>query len=186
MLKIRLNAKQVGELDNFKKTFPKYKLTSYETLARLRMPDTFNYKHKPRLYKETSKIILQMFYDLGLIFHRLPMSYRIKILSNSAVYRFFTDYVFNVLDKDAKKKLKKKKDEQETFDLYSLYQTFFSIGLEGYVNMMPNEFRDYLLKELQPIVNLMYSIAMYHNKVNPRKPITVPYIPASLAEVRGT
>jgi len=185
-LKKRLTGTQEGELENFKKTFPKYKLTNYETLARLRRDDIFDYKHKPRLYKETSETILQMFYDLGLIFHRLPMSYRIKILSNSTVYRFFTDYVFNVLANDVKKKTKKRKDEQETFDLYSLYQTFFSIGLEGYVNMMPNEFRHYLLKELKPIVNLMYSIAMYHNKVNPRKPITVPYIPSSLAEVRGT
>ena len=99
----RQNAKQEKELDNLKKTYSKYKLTSHLDLARLEISETFPYKNKPRVYKDVTDSILQLFEDIQIVFHHLPLSYKTKIIADSNFNRLLENYIFPTLKQKEQK-----------------------------------------------------------------------------------
>lgn len=169
----RQNAKQEKELDNLKETFSEYKLTNYLDLARLRISKTFPYENKPRIYREVSKSILQSFEDMQLIFHFLPLSYRTKIIADSRFHRLLTEQIFPSLKQ---KEQKIDKDSESTkYESYVIYQSMFTIGIEGLIRSMPTGFQNYLLNQITPLMQLMESITLFYRSTTGKKDIPHPY-----------
>jgi len=181
-LRKRQNAKQEKELVNLKETFSEYKLTNHLDLARLRISQTFPYENKPRIYREVSKSILQSFEDMQLVFHHLPLSYRIKIIADSRFNRLLTDQIFPAL-KQKEQKIDKY-SESTKYESYSIYQSLFSIGIEGLIKSMPTGFQNYLLDQITPLMQLMDSITFFYRNTTGKKDIPYPYGIPETANVR--
>jgi len=167
-------AKQENKLIQLKETFPRYKLTNYRSLARLRLSKDFPYANQPRIYNEVSKAIDQAFQDIASVFHYLPLSYRTKILAQSSFHRLFTDEVFPSLKEKEQKK--KQTDEATEYESYIIYQTMFAIGIEGLIRKMPTGFQNHLMKQITPVMQLMDSITTFYRNTTGKKDIPNPYV----------
>ena len=172
LLKKRQNTKQIQVLEFIEKTFPKPNITSPRNIARLREPDHFPYKHKPRLYKEVTADILKVFHELNGYFYHLPLSYRLKIVNDDDFMRFLEDEIIKGTLKQ--KDSKEEHDDATKQDSFQLYMNLFSIGIEGLLRTMPSDFHNHLATQLKPIFSLMQSISMYSNDITNSK--KVPYI----------
>jgi len=168
-------AKQEKIIEDLKKTFSTYTLTSYPNLARLRHSKEFPYGNKARLFNDVSKDIQQLFRDVSAIFHYLPLSYRTKIIASSAFYRLFTDQIFPSLQ-EKERKTKKLTDTAEKYESFIMYQSLFTLGIEGLIRAMPTEFQNYLITEIKPIMKLMESITSFYRKSTGKKDIPYPYV----------
>ena len=60
-----------------------------------------------------------------------------------------------------------------------MFQNFFNIGFQGLIDTMPHEFRDYLISQAKPIVQLMYAMTKQYNSLS-RKKIPMPEFPMIL------
>ena len=169
-----LSTKQEGKLDDLKKTFPVYKLTSHLNLARLRLAKDFPYEQQSRLCREVTQNILQYFRDFQVVYHHLPLSYRLKIISDDSFNRCFTDDVIPTL-KSKERKSKKPADKAESYESYVMSANLFTIGLENLINSMPTEFQSYLIREVTPLMQLMHSIASFYRKTTGKQDIPFPY-----------
>jgi len=163
MLKKRLTAKQEKKLDEIKKTYPDIKLIDHNEFVRLWHPDIFPETNKPRLYNNVSKKVLRSFSDFHYAFMRLPNSYQVKLL----ISREFDDFMVNV-EQYAKNVDRTQTKEPEKLFSFLMYYNFFTIGIEGLLNTMPEEFKYYIRDELRPILVLMQSIADFTKKSNPK------------------
>ena len=142
------------ELESIKTTYRKMKLIKPEEFARLWKPDIFPYSNKNRLYREVTDKILQNFYDFHYAFEKLPDSYKDDILSSGQ----FGGFMGKITTHMEYKNWKKGKHSPIKVISYNLYLKFFTIGIQGLISTMPNEFRSYLENELNPILSLMNSI----------------------------
>jgi len=175
----RQGSKQEAVLEQLKKTYSEYKLTNILTLARLREPKIFPYSNKIRIYNEVSKKIIQSFNDIQVAYSTLPLSYRNKIVANPAFHRLFTDEIFPSLRKKEQKK--KSTEESNDYESFIIYQTMFSIGLEGLIKNMPTGFQNYLSNQIKPLMQLMESITFFYRNTTGKKDIPYPYqIPESI------
>ncbi len=172
------NAQQEYLLSALKQTFPKLKLVSYEDLARLRDPKLFPYKNKSRLYNRVKDNIMQALFDFDYTFHHLPSSDRREIMSS----RNFTDFMKMIIRFSSDVKKLQKLDESEKAFAFVIYQNFFTMGIEGLIATMPEEFRPYLQNQIKPIMFLMQSIAKHSQRVNPKSKIPLPLYPDVLME----
>jgi len=170
MMKKGLNAKQEGNLMNLKKTLPELSLASYEDLARLRDPEIFPYKNKSRLHNRVKESILKSFLESAYAFQHLPSSDKREIMTSHLFHNLMNNFINS--SKDVEKL--QKSDEPEKYFAFVMYQNFFTIGIEGLIATMPNEFRPHLENEIKPILLLMQSIAKYSKRQNPKS--KVPHI----------
>ncbi len=177
MMKKGRNAKQEQYLDSLKTTCPNLKLVSYEDLARLREPELFPYKNKTRLYNRVKDSILQTFFEFAYTFDHLPSSDKREIMTNSN----FVGLMNNItrFSKDVEKL--QKSDEPEKYFAFVMYQNFFTMGLEGLISTMPNEFRPYLETQIKPIMLLMQSIAKHSKRLNPKSKVPLLIYPQVLS-----
>ena len=164
--------------DELKKTYPKMKLISHIEFGRLWNPQDFSYGNQARLHKEVKDKVLQNFYDFHYAFEKLPNSYKDEIvLSNE--FNSVTQKIFDY----SKWAGRNKSDERSIQSLsYALYLNFFTIGIDGLINSMPQEFQRYLTNEMKPILALMQSISKYAKTIDPKLNIPYPVLPSRFVE----
>jgi len=166
-------SKQEQVINHLKKTYSNYKLTSHIDFGRLTEPKVFPYMNKARIYNETSKAILQAFEDIQLVYYRLPLSYRTKIIADGRFHRLFTDDIFPALREKEQKK--KPIDDATKYQSYTIYHTMFAIGIEGLIRSMPTGFQNYLMDQIKPLMSLMMSITDFYRSTTGKKDIPYPY-----------
>ena len=112
--------------------------------------------------------ILKSWRDYSAYFHRLPKRTQRKIIASREFERLFQSQILpsllrEVQTKEFQKKLKLADKELTT--LQQLYRHFLEIGLTGYVNLMPVEFRNIIDKKLDEVFELMSMITQYKIKL---------------------
>lgn len=167
--------RQIIEIKN---TYPKMKLISPIEFGRLWHPKDFPYGNQARLHKDVKDKILQNFYDFHYAFEKLPNSYKDEIIL-SGEFKSVTQKIFDY----SKWAERNKSDEKPIQSLsYALYLDFFTIGIDGLINSMPQEFQRYLTNEMKPILALMQSISKYAKTIDPKLNIPYPILSTRFAE----
>ena len=184
----RQTSREEKELDDFKKSFPKYKLSSLIKLARLVRPDNFVITGKDVLYRDMKKGVIESLNDIEVVVSRLPKKQQKEILTHDQFYRTLEQFFKTARDIQTKPIVKTTKGRKEIvgFELQKateenlssavMFQNFFNIGISGIVNTMPIEFRNFLISQLKPIVELMYAMTKQYNSLS-RNKIPMPKFP---------
>ena len=83
----RLTAKQEKELREFRKSFPRYKLSKLLDLARFMRPEIFPYSKQNRLNRDMKNGILEHLNDIEIIMSRLTKKQKRDILTHDQFNR---------------------------------------------------------------------------------------------------
>ena len=166
------DAKQEGILDEIKKTHPNLILIKPIEFARLFYPKDFHFENKPRLYREVTEKVIQYFDDYHYATRELPTSYRVKILTS----RSFDDCLQSIIRDMTYVDKKQKSEEPEKRLSFMMYYKFFSVGIEGLIKSMPEEFRYTLQDQIRPVLLLMQSITRFTQQLGSKK--KVPFVNA--------
>ena len=189
-------AREEKELDEFKKSFPKYKLSSMINLARYVNAEKFKIEgksaskvsSKDRLDRIMKSGIIEHLNDIEVVMSRLSKKHKREILTHDQFNRTLDQFFSIAREIQTKPVIKTKKGKKEivgyelqtaTEDNLSsviMFQNFFNIGFEGLINTMPPEFRDYLISQAKPIVQLMYAMSKQYNSLS-RNKIPMPKFP---------
>ena len=176
MVDKRQEQEQIPEIKWLMKTHPEFRTTKRINLLRLREPKKFHYEHQPRLQKEVTEDLIEVFHELNSYFYFLSVKNRMKILQSKSFNRFVTSewlstlHAYDVQNAELKKtKAKSRKDktkQKKEYDVnqalsYQNYQNMFNIGLEGLIKSMPQEFQSYITNQLKPMFKLMQSISRF-------------------------
>ena len=184
----RLTAKQEKELREFRKSFPRYKLSKLLDLARFIRPEIFPYSKQNRLNRDMKNGILEHLKDIEIIMSRLTKKQKRDILTHEQFNRTlgqFFEIARQIQTKPIIKTTKGKKEivgyqvntsSIENLQSVVMFENFFNIGLMGLIDSMPYEFRDYLISQAKPMVQLMYAMTKQYNSLS-RKKIPMPKFP---------
>ena len=184
----RLTAKQEKELREFRKSFPRYKLSKLLDLARFIRPEIFPFYKKNKLNRDMKNGIIEHLNDIEVIMSRLSKKHKREILTHDQFNRTLDQFFSIARQIQTKPIIKTKKGKKEivgyelqtaTEDNLSsviMFQNFFNIGFQGLIDTMPNEFRDYLISQTKPIVQLMYAMTKQYNSLS-RNKIPMPKFP---------
>ena len=159
-------------LEELEKTYGDIKLCTQSNLAKIIYPDFFKISNPTRFWNARAEEILKSWNDCSAYFHRLPPSIQRKIIASKQFERLFQSQILpsllrEVQTKEFQKKLKLADKELTT--LQQLYRHFLEIGLTGYVNLMPVEFRHIIDKKLDEVFELMSMITQYNKRIAPSK-----------------
>jgi hypothetical protein len=160
----RLNARMEKGLEKIKNDYPEFKISNHTQLARLLHPDEFPVVKKDRVYADMVKGIIGELNDIEVVLPRLPKKSQKKILASDQYNRTLRVFLDNT------EKLQKIKGDN--FDKMSnsiIYQDLFNLGLEGLIKTMPPEFREILISQIRPTLQLMLSITKNYNKISKNK-----------------
>jgi len=183
-----LTAKQEKEFDGFKKDFSRYKLSNLLDLARFIRPEIFPYSKQNRLKRDMKNGILEHLNDIEVIMSRLSKKHKKEILTHDQFYRTLNQFIETARTIQTKPIIQTKKGKKEIVgyevqkitedNLISvvMFQNFFNIGFQGLIDTMPLEFRDYLISQAKPIVQLMYAMTKQYNSLS-RNKIPMPKFP---------
>ena len=166
------NAKQDKVSSEIEKTYSGFKLYSLEDLCTLRDPILFPRSEMSRFYREKCTTILQSWSDTSSIFHLLPKSYQKKLLASREFESLFRTQILQTLQNEVQTKEFQKKlklADKELTTLQQLFRHFLEIGLTGYVNLMPVEFKNIINKKLDEVFELMQMITQYNKRIAPNK-----------------
>ena len=189
-------AREEKELDEFKKSFPRYKLSSMINLARFVNADKFKIEgkstsviaQKDRLDRIMKNGIIEHLNDIELVMSRLSKKHKREILTHDQFNRTLEQFFSIARQIQTKPIIKTKKGKKEivgyelqiaTEDKLSsvvMFQNFFNIGLMGLIDSMPPEFKDYLISQSKQIVQLMYAMTKQYNSLS-RNKIPMPKFP---------
>ena len=184
----RLTAKQEKELREFRKSFPKYKLSKLLDLARFMRPEIFPYSKQNRLNRDMKNGILEHLNDIEIIMSRLTKKQKRDILTHDQFNRTlgqFFEIARQIQTKPIIKTTKGKKEivgyqvntsSIENLQSVVMFENFFNIGLMGLIDSMPHEFKDYLISQAKPMVQLMYAMTKQYNSLS-RNKIPMPKFP---------
>ena len=156
-MKKRQSSKQEKILGEIKKTYPKLNLIKPIEFARLFHPIEFPFKNKPRLHREVTEKVIQFFDDYHYATRELPTSYKVKIITS----RGFNDCLKSIIQDMTYVDKKQKSEEPDKQLSFMMYYNFFSIGFEGLIKSMPEEFRHTIQDQIRPALLLMQSITRF-------------------------
>ena len=152
-------------------------------LMRIRDPKIFPYSKPYELHNKSASLIEEKLEYIMMMIHRLPKKLQQSILDDTNFLRFVTENLLGPMEKELKKKQrmkkKRKSDKDKIYEnmdmLYGMYKQFFDIGIKGFKELMPDEFQNYLDKQINPILELMNGIGTYTNRIKGYKPLLKPY-----------
>ncbi len=165
-------AKQEKILMEIKKTHPKLTLIKPLEFARLFHSEDFPFENKPRLHREVTEKVIQFFDDYHYATRELPTSYKVKIITS----RGFSDCLNSIIRDMSYVDKKQKSEEPEKQLSFMMYYNFFSLGIEGLIKSMPEEFRYTLQDQIRPALLLMQSITRFTLQSDSKK--KVPFVHA--------
>jgi len=168
----RQTAKQVGIIDQIKETYPNLTLIDHNQYANLWYPKDFEISNPNRFYRNIQSKIEQSLIDFHYAFSPLPDSYKVKILSG----RNFQDFMQTIKQHTSITDKKQNQDDPQKIFSFMMYYNFFNIGVEGLMELMPDEFKWHIREQLRDALLLMQSIATFtKNSGSNRK---VPFVHA--------
>ena len=165
-------AKQEKILNDMKKTHPNLTLIKPIEFGRLFYPKDFPFENKPRLYRDVTEKVIQFFDDYHYATRELPTSYKVKILTS----RSFNDCLKSIIRDMTYVDKKQKSDDPDKQLSFMMYYNFFTIGIEGLIKSMPEEFRNTLQDQIRPVLLLMQSITRFTLQSGSKK--KVPFVHA--------
>jgi len=167
------DAKQEKILTDMKKTHPNLTLIKPIEFGRLFYPKDFPFENKPRLYREVTEKVIQTFDDYHYATRELPTSYKVKIITS----RGFNDCLQSII-RDMTYVDKKQKSEEPDKQLsFVMYYNFFTIGIEGLIKSMPEEFRCTLQDQIRPTLLLMQAITRFTLQSGSKKKVPFVHTP---------
>ena len=169
---IRRSSSNEHVLEEIEKTYGDITLCSKNNLAHLLYPEIFEIKHPSRFYNARAEEILKSWRDCSAYFHRLPKRTQRKIIASREFERLFQSQILPTLLREVQTKEFQKKlklADKELTTLQQLYRHFLEIGLKGYVNLMPVEFKNIINKKLDEVFELMQMVTMYSKRIAPKK-----------------
>ena len=132
--------------------------------------------------------IIEHLNDIEVVMSRLSKKHKREILTHDQFNRTLDQFFSIAREIQTKPIIKRKKGKKEivgyelqtaTEDNLSsviMFQNFFNIGFQGLIDTMPNEFRDYLISQAKPMVQLMYAMTKQYNSLS-RNKIPMPKFP---------
>ena len=183
-MKIKRSSSNEHVFEEIEKTYSDVTLCSVTNLIHLKYPKRYPPTHPSRFYNERAEEILKSWRDCSAYFHYLPKQTQRKIIASREFERLFQTQILSTLQdevqtKEFQKKLKHADKELAT--LQQLYRHFLEIGLTGYVNLMPTEFKNIINKKLDEVFELMQMITQYNKRIAPKKS-KLTYFPFSVKE----
>jgi len=164
LMKKRQDARMKGKLEALEKDYSTFRMTKHVDLGRLLRPKEFPLKNQDRLKRDFTKGVIEELNDIEVVFPRLSAKYQRDVLTSDQFYR-----TVNVFLDNAANLQKTKSKGFENVSNSIMYQNFFNIGLEGLINTMPPEFREILISQIKPTLQLMLAITKNHNKISKNK-----------------
>jgi len=158
------NSKVDSVLDVIEKTYPSYRLCSYENLARIN--GKLKITNSSRFWNDRSHDVLSAIHDINVTFHRYPESHKQKILASKEIETLFHSQIFPHLE--SKIRDSKNASPEDTAMMVKICSNFMKIGLSGLLRSMPSDFTHILEPKIQEIFSLMDAINQYTNRIAPR------------------
>jgi|TARA_B110000263_G_C15075481_1_gene403830 hypothetical protein len=158
-------AVDIAVLKHLEKTYPDFKLCSYENLGRL------NYQQKImnpyRFWNERSREVIKSIHEINVTLHRFPDKHIMKIIASPTFESLFFSQVFPYLEKKIHDT--KKPNPEEMVMMIKLCDKFLKIGLEGMKQTMPDEFQQLLQVKYDEFMSLMQAINQHSKKLSPNE-----------------
>ena len=153
-------------LEQIKKTYPNFKLCSYENLVMIKNQDKIS--NPSRFWNKNSEILLHAINDINNTFYHYPDKQKLKIIS-SIHYQTWFEEMFKFLKKKTKStKNKKKQSLEEITTMMNLSEKFLKVGLDGMKITMPDEFQEILQTKIDDIMLQMKSITELTKRLSPK------------------
>ena len=167
------NALDTAVLEEIKKTYPNYKLSSYENLVMMKNTDKIT--NPSRFWNARSDELLNAINDINDTFYHFPDKARFKIISTKHYNTFFEE-IFQFLDN---KVFSTQKDKRQSIDEFTmmvkLSEKFLKLGLEGLEKTMPDEFDEILETKIKDLMLHVKSISELTKRLSPKKHNEVSY-----------
>ena len=151
-------------LEMLEKTYPTYKICSYENLGRI--TGEFEISNKPRFWNERCEEVLSAIQDFNVTFHRYPDNFKMKMIVSPQFESMFNRQIFPFLEH--KMRYSKKPNPEQITMMIKLCGMYLKIGLEGMKETMPSEFQYILQTKFDDIMMLMDSINQYTKRLVPK------------------
>lgn len=158
------DSKHDSVLEQLEKTYPTYKLCSYENLGRI--TNEFKITNKPRFWNERCEEVLSVIHDIDVTFHRYPEKYQMKMIVSPQFESLFSSQIFPFLEK----KIQYGKTNPEYIAIMiKMCEIYLRLGLDGMKKTMPSEFQHILQAKFDDIMLLMDSINQYTKRLAPKE-----------------